>query len=275
MPAVEDYVASAAALRDALDRIAEQELDSYDELSAFRVWVAREFEGAGSELAAFPSPDDGISFYLSEPSALTVYLCDSRLEFGGGSEMPVWGSEVVDRFFRALDALIAGSQQPFADKALQRVAQGVAKDLAREPDSVSLNGTLALMGELTLDARQRFEVLRRERPGMTVDVVSWVGIRERLDAQGLPPSKSFHVDLHIDSMVTDALKQRDWLVGLVYARDFVAAMERFGVQLFDLNVRNELRKSRVNKEIVKTVGRQLGRRNFHHLNNGILVACNS
>lgn len=74
MPTGEDYAVSAVALRDALDRIAEEELDSYDEHSAFCVWAAREFEGAGSELAAFPGPDEAISFYLFESAC----VCPSK-----------------------------------------------------------------------------------------------------------------------------------------------------------------------------------------------------
>lgn len=57
------------------------------------------------------------------------------------------------------------------------------------------------------------------------------------------------------------------------AHDFVQAYEDFGYQIFEPNVRCELKESKVNQAIKKTITTREGRREFKHLNNGITVVC--
>jgi len=274
MGRLDDFGSTATALIGELDRIAEEELDNYDVRAAFDIWVAREFEGVGDDSVVFTRCGADLSFFIAEPMALTLYSCEIDEGLGAGSELPTWGPEVVERFFAGVDAVVHGSLDDGANSELRRASKSLAGETPGGAACTCVTSALVVMGELSLSARQQFEALRRER-GFSVGLVTWAGVRERLSSPGMPPAKSFHIDLRVHDMRTDMLKQRDWLVGLVYAKDIVGAMERFGVQLFDLNVRNELRKSRVNKEILGTISRHSGRCNFHHLNNGILIACNA
>jgi AIPR protein len=57
------------------------------------------------------------------------------------------------------------------------------------------------------------------------------------------------------------------------AHDLVEAFEAYGYQIFEPNVRCELKESKVNQAIKKTVTTREGRREFRHLNNGITVVC--
>lgn len=57
------------------------------------------------------------------------------------------------------------------------------------------------------------------------------------------------------------------------AHDLVEAYEEFGYQIFEPNVRCELKQSKVNQAIKSTVQTREGRREFQHLNNGITLIC--
>jgi hypothetical protein len=55
------------------------------------------------------------------------------------------------------------------------------------------------------------------------------------------------------------------------AYDLVAAFDRFGYQMFEPNVRCELKRSKVNEAIRESVKHSRGRKEFKHLNNGITL----
>jgi hypothetical protein len=62
---------------------------------------------------------------------------------------------------------------------------------------------------------------------------------------------------------------------LVQANKFKELFEKYGMALFDLNVRYYLERSAVNKQIKKTLNESKGISNFHLLNNGITISCTS
>src|SRR5215469_15576639 len=62
-------------------------------------------------------------------------------------------------------------------------------------------------------------------------------------------------------------------VFFTHAYDLVQAYEDYGYQIFEPNVRCELKESKVNQAIKRTVTTREGRREFRHLNNGITVVC--
>ena len=57
------------------------------------------------------------------------------------------------------------------------------------------------------------------------------------------------------------------------AHDLVRAFLDFGYQLFEPNVRCEIKNSKVNRAIKASVRSARGRREFKHLNNGITMIC--
>jgi hypothetical protein len=75
------------------------------------------------------------------------------------------------------------------------------------------------------------------------------------------------------SVPSEAIVDAKSAVFFVHAHDLVQAYEDFGYQIFEPNVRCELKESKVNQAIKKTVTTREGRREFRHLNNGITVVC--
>jgi hypothetical protein len=65
------------------------------------------------------------------------------------------------------------------------------------------------------------------------------------------------------------------LVFFTKAHDLVQAFDRFGYQMFEPNVRCELKRSKVNEAIRESVKHSRGRKEFKHLNNGITLICAS
>ncbi len=75
------------------------------------------------------------------------------------------------------------------------------------------------------------------------------------------------------SVVGQAIVDAKSAIFLTHAYDLVKAYEDFGYQIFEPNVRCELKESKVNQAIKKTVTTREGRSEFRHLNNGITVVC--
>ena len=76
--------------------------------------------------------------------------------------------------------------------------------------------------------------------------------------------------LHVQG---DAILEAKSAVFFAPAYDLVQAYEDFGYQIFEPNVRCELKQSKVNQAIKNTVQTREGRREFRHLNNGITLIC--
>lgn len=73
--------------------------------------------------------------------------------------------------------------------------------------------------------------------------------------------------------VGDVIKDSKTAIFYAKAYDFVEAFDMLGYQIFEPNVRSEIKASKVNKAIKDTVATRGGRRDFRHLNNGITVIC--
>lgn len=71
------------------------------------------------------------------------------------------------------------------------------------------------------------------------------------------------------------LSNGKWCVFFGKAIDLVKAFEQLGYQIFEPNVRCELKTSKINIAIKETLKTSKGRKEFQHLNNGITMKCDS
>ena len=79
-------------------------------------------------------------------------------------------------------------------------------------------------------------------------------------------------EIHL-SVVGEAIVESKSAVFFTRAYDLVQAYEDYGYQIFEPNVRCELKESKVNQAIKRTITTREGRREFRHLNNGITLVC--
>jgi hypothetical protein len=80
------------------------------------------------------------------------------------------------------------------------------------------------------------------------------------------------IQLRVRGQIIDSAKS---LVFFTSAYDLVNSFDLFGYQIFEPNVRCELKRSRVNEAIRESVKTSRGRKEFKHLNNGITLICAS
>jgi AIPR protein len=142
----------------------------------------------------------------------------------------------------------------------------------------------ALAGGLTMQAQDEYSKLAVERTyqwmnqninvdtrSVFIDSLLAEGWREEntdwRDAKG---AKNDTITLHVRGQMIETPKS---LVFFASAEDLVAAFDTFGYQIFEPNVRCELKRSRVNEAIKESVKTSRGRKEFKHLNNGITLIC--
>jgi hypothetical protein len=103
------------------------------------------------------------------------------------------------------------------------------------------------------------------------DILSIKWQQRNVDWKDKTGKKRDEITLHVNG---DAIIDTKSAVFFAPAYDLVQAYEDLGYQIFEPNVRCELKESKVNQAIKKTVTTREGRREFRHLNNGITLICN-
>jgi hypothetical protein len=81
-----------------------------------------------------------------------------------------------------------------------------------------------------------------------------------------------NMDLHVFGETIASPKS---VVFFTSPYDLVQAFDTYGYQMFEPNVRCELKRSKVNEAIRESVKHSRGRKEFKHLNNGITLICAS
>lgn len=256
--------------------------DDFDVSRVFSYWIAELFEttdpgsfsytDGGRELGIDFFVADGDNYYIYQCKAVTLETLESAVE------APSFDADDVNHLVEGIEYLRDESSSfPSTKREIRELRTRYQRSLKDSPTGTDLVATLAVLGKLTPGGRERFESVRQSylAHGVALRLIEWPQLFEaihRLDSQ---PSKTMRIDLRVDDKTRDILYQQNWIYALVYASDLVDAFEKHGMQLFDLNVRSEIRGSKVNRAIVDSLGTSQGRKNFHHLNNGLLLVCNN
>lgn len=263
---------------DAVERVSADYLDDYDLHEAFAYLIAEQFESVSDDVFVYTDGpgDEGVDFYARSANSYAIYQCkcpddtqlDTRLEPHS------YGIEAVTDLLRAVDYITGERPRESASASLRDLRSRYHRDLSESVGTTLLTACLAVFGELSPAALEHY-VAQRDAliaQGVALQVVNWADLRERMHVAEAAPCPGMEILLQVDRR-RDMLEQHDWLYALVRAKDVVRAMDQYGVQLFDLNVRNELTSSSVNRGIIDTVRNSEGRGNFQHLNNGLLITC--
>ena len=275
-----DYQGFLAQVLDALEDAGDRYLEEFNLHFAFDYWIAELFETTDEGSFTFTDgrSDRSIDFAVENLQNYGIYQCKCPEIDQAANDGPAkYNADVVNQLLEAVEFMTDPSGEYSAKVEVRDLRSRYQRDLREEEGSTQLEATLAVLGELTDDGQERLdaEKVKWHEKGVVLNLITWQDIYERLHLLDDPSDKDFSVELRVDHLDNDVLHQKDWIVALVYARDLVEAMEEHGVRLFDLNVRNEIPNSAVNKEIVKAVQHNHGRRNFHHLNNGLFITCKS
>ncbi len=265
----------------AMEAVAGRHLEEFDVHHAFDHWIAELFETTNSQAFVYTdgAHDHSIDFAVRGLQSYSIYQCKCPTveTLLAAKKPPTFDAAAVNELLESVAFMTDDEGEYKAKASVRDLRSDYQLDRNADAGATSLSATLAIMGELTEQAKLLLEAQRDIlfSEGVTLSLVTWTDILERVHAMSSGSYEDITVDLHVHNMGTDVLHQTDWVFALASASDLVDAMEAYGPRLFDLNVRQEIPNSVVNKEIGKTLRHSKGRRVFHHLNNGLLVTCTS
>jgi len=275
-PGFKDFVPE---LQDRLQRMTDLFLEEFDEHTAFDYLVADLFETTNDERFRFTDgpKDGGVDFFIQNFQSYSIYQCKcpaiETLE--RARVATTFDKNAVMELISAVRFLQDRESRPDFKPEVLRLRTDYQRDLDADSESTSLTAALAVMGELTPAAQELFETEKRKLRGEQVilKLITWKDIYRSLHEE--PQTDDFSMYLHYDDFEKDILTRKDYFYMLAQATDLYEAWRAYEWQLFDWNVRFQLHKSPINERIVNSLVKTRTRKIFHHLNNGILIVCNS
>jgi hypothetical protein len=162
---------------------------------------------------------------------------------------------------------------------------GKAPDALEEPYVIDIY-FVVMAASLTAQAQEEFHKIQniglvewggykiclRYYPVTLDDLIAEKWRESNADWRTSDGKKDEFVTLSVSGGMIDYPKS---VVFFTKAIDLVRAFDTFGYQIFEPNVRCELKRSRVNEAIRASINSSRGRKEFKHLNNGITLICAS
>ncbi|MGY4424490.1 hypothetical protein ACVWY2_006939 [Bradyrhizobium sp. JR6.1] len=238
------------------------------------------FANDALEIYQFKSQD-----FLADPSAVETpagpaFLSDiSRIAalLTTADEPHQEANRHVKRFLKQLQG---------AARTFQQAEQAVQAEANPEPRTFTITITLAVLSRgLTAQASEEIESLKDQLQVLSVcgtDVLvdlrlllldDFLAIRWKTQNVNWKDSRGRNddnINLRIEGPI---ISDRTGMIFYTRAIDLVDAYLRFGYRIFEPNVRCEIKKSSVNREIAAQVRTQKGIKDFKHLNNGVTIVC--
>ncbi len=215
-------------------------------------------------------PNDlGIDFYTQDGEDFRIYQCKS-IDSDANPKGKTFDETPVNEIAAAIDYLIDGNRKASSD--VQRLRASYQLNVEEH----SLTAVLAIEGRLSPSAEDRFHQIRDTYKNKHVDIrlideQTIFNAWHELDELKKPQDVS--IDLQI--IGNGLMKMNGWFCAVASIKSFIKAMESYGKGLFDLNVRANLKSSKVNAAIKRTISTAKGQKQFIHLNNGLVIICNN
>lgn len=263
---------------DRLQQVTEAYLESDNEHQAFVYLIAELYETTSEDRFVYSDgPNDGgIDFFVRDSPSYTIGQCKcpdlSSLETQ--TSAPKFDRAAVNELVAAIDMLRDRSGEYDVKTDIKRLRGDYQRDLQSDQESARLTAILAILGELTGQARSTFEARRSAlaSEGVHLRLVEWTDIYQALHALDSPADIDFRVEIHYDEE-QNLLRHSDYCYVLAHASDFYHAFGAHEWNLFEWNVRYQMFRSAINRRIVSTLQKSRGRKFFHHYNNGLLMTC--
>jgi hypothetical protein len=267
-------------ISDRIQQAAETYLESFNEHQAFSYVIAELYETTQEDRFVFTDgpKDGGIDFIVRDsPSYMIAQCkCPTLADLNALATPPCYDQAVVDELLAAVNMLRDKSGEYDVKVEVRRLRGDYQRDLATDAQNTHLTAMLAVLGELSGQARQYFEAQKAVLAEQEVHLklVEWRGIDQAVHAIQQPADIAFSIQLDYDDE-KDLLAHDNYCYLLAHAFDFYLAFTAHEWALFDWNVRYQIPNSPVNKRIVATLQTARGRKTFHHYNNGLLITCKS
>lgn len=254
-------------IRTNIDDISESDPDS----KVFCYLVADTFERTDPDYFCYTDGplDLGIDFYVTYEDEYRIYQCKSKVDHSA-VEGRSFDTTSVNELCEAVDYLIS------EDREASKAIKGLKADFSLNSDEGTLVAVLAVEGHLTDSAFERFNERAAYYDALGIEL-------KLIDESSLYAQwstlnnleKPRNVDLKLEIADKGLMRMNDWFCAAVTVGALLRGMSKYGYGLFNLNVRSTLKKSNVNKAIKRSVSTPQGRKQFIHLNNGLVITCNS
>ena len=163
-----------------------------------------------------------------------------------------------------------------------------------QPDPFIIKCGLIIIGdELTQQALEEFNTLKRECEEVILisekvpvkfeitlltlnDILNRKWREENREWKDIDGKSQKWIELRLDKQLED---KENWISTsksvVLYTPiiDLVMAYRKFGYQIFEPNVRCNIKKSKINSSIKESIKRQSSRKEFRYLNNGVTIIC--
>lgn len=165
-----------------------------------------------------------------------------------------------------------------------------------QPDPFIVKCGLIIIGnELTQQASEEFNILKRECEEVIIlsekvpvkfeitlltlnDILNKKWREENREWKDIDGKSQKWIELRLDKQPEN---KENWISTsksvVLYTPliDLVMAYRKFGYQIFEPNVRCNIKKSKINSSIKESIKRQSSRKEFRYLNNGVTIICKS
>ena len=272
---LKDYPQHKISVINIINNILLDEPDRFDdELIGFNLLAARLFASSSTDEflnITDGKNDQGIDFYTEINDSFEIFQCKfAEFETIKENERPIsFNQDGVRDILNAYRYLFSDTATSTANTKVKNLR---TKIMLGDYTNISFN--LCVFGELTEDAIQKYNLIKQEyeQENIAFNLFQWKDIiTEILLLTCKPQNIKFKFRVN-DNQI---LSKNDYCYFLAHAVDFANAFREFGWSIFDLNVRSELKNSPINKDIIESLKHHKTMRFFHHLNNGILIFCDS
>lgn len=213
--------------------------------------------------------DLGIDFYVRDGDDFRIYQCKS-IDLENYPNGKVFDATPVNELAEAIEYLVMGNRTASASIQKLRGAYQLNKN------EHTLSATLAIEGRLSQSAKERFEEIKHQYRDQSIEVtlIDEISLYSKWHSFDdlIKPQK---IAIKLDVINNGLMRMKGWFCAAVSIGSLLDAMGRYGNALFDSNVRSKLHNSRINADIKKTISTPKGRKQFIHLNNGMVITCSN
>jgi len=255
-----------------------EDLEGFNEHVAFSYLVADLFEGPNDDNFRYTdgANDNGIDFYVANDSSFSIYQCKMpELDTIGNQKAPIsFGKEPIRELVSGIQMLQDKDKEYKLNPALARLRTHYQRDIDVDPENTSLIATVAVFGELTESAQQLLEAEKnrlKNEYDVTLRLLDWKDIASHIHKWDEPHEIDINIEITYEK--DEILKRKDYLYVLAHAFDFYKAFDQNEWNLFDWNVRLQIKGSSINRKIMNALKHQKTQKSFHHNNNGLLITC--
>jgi len=182
-------------------------LESYDEHKAFIYLIAELFETTSEDKFQFTDgpKDGGIDFAVREYQAYSIAQCKCP-SLDNPMPQPIpFDMAAVDELMRGIKILTDRKGEYDIKPEIKRLRGDYQRDMAADPEGTTLTATLAVLGELTVQARKAFNSYKSSllRDRIFLKLVEWQKIYHALHALETPSDVDFEITIHFDNPDAD------------------------------------------------------------------------